>query len=369
MRVFCLVSLLFLSSLGFTQIRETPTPKPKSSAPQVQQPNTKASATILLRWMGSNTVLIVLGEAEYTMPPGAAQSITIEANKAITVAVKTPTKTYYPSDFLVAETGLGYLEVDLAENGQKQEPKVKFIYETKQARDLQKTKKSEPAKISENPIVEQKPVQSEVSKPSEPETPVHKNEGGLTQGRIVYVTHNKKPLEKKGSLIESELTFYFKNGKSRSEVTLNNTKTTSFSDFDSKTSVSIFDKKGKQVCSKMNENTYSSFTPKEAKLLNETKVIAGYVCKKATVDFGYGFSSTLYYCTELSYIKTWPGTSVTIKGLPDCFIMESEEYSNNILFKKSTVKNVFFEEVPDELFIPPANIKEATSDDFLHLFD
>ena len=156
-------------------------------------------------------------------------------------------------------------------------------------------------------------------------------------------------------------TIYLKGGLSRSDmVTALGTSTTIY-DSRSGNGAVLKEYSGQKLLIKMNRNNWLdknkkyegiSFTP-----TNETKIIAGYTCKKATAKLKDGTSFTVYYTTDLTTEnKEYDYQFKTLPGLA----LEYESTVGN-LHVRYTASKINFDPVPAQRFaVPQSGYREMT---------
>jgi len=98
------------------------------------------------------------------------------------------------------------------------------------------------------------------------------------------------------------------------------------------------------------------------KLLEETKVVAGYTCKKAEVttkdEYDEDVTVAVYYCEELgSKALNFSDDFKDINGLPMEYQVKSENWT-----EVHTVKSVEKKKIKDVSFMVPADAEELTAE-------
>lgn len=186
----------------------------------------------------------------------------------------------------------------------------------------------------------------------------------MSEGTLVYTisvqTGNKEP-QMADMFDGASTTVYLKGSQSRSDmVTALGTSSTIY---DSRTGNGAVLKEysGQKLLIKMNRQNWLDKNKKYEGIsfttTNETKVIAGYTCKKAIAKLSDGTSFTVFYTTDLStenkdfdyQFKTLPGLAL--------------EYESTVgsLHVKYTVSKLNFDPVPAQKFaLPVAGYRELT---------
>jgi len=186
----------------------------------------------------------------------------------------------------------------------------------------------------------------------------------MSEGTLVYTisvqTGSKEP-QMADMFDGASTTIYLKGGLSRSDmVTALGTSTTIY-DSRSGNGAVLKEYSGQKLLIKMNRNNWLdknkkyegiSFTP-----TNETKIIAGYTCKKATAKLKDGTSFTVYYTTDLTTEnKEYDYQFKTLPGLA----LEYESTVGN-LHVRYTASKINFDPVPAQRFaVPQSGYREMT---------
>jgi GLPGLI family protein len=173
------------------------------------------------------------------------------------------------------------------------------------------------------------------------------------------------------AMLPTEAVSYFKNKKSRMEMTMMMGMTnTTISDADAGTAVILMDMMGQKYA----VSTDKAATDKESKELeskakvsvsNETKVIAGYTCKKAIIEFPSEKNPkemskmTVWFTKEIDLTKGYvKGPMGKIDGSVLEFSM-NEGPMAMVLSAKDVVKV----KVADDKFVVPDGYKKVTQDE------
>ena len=182
------------------------------------------------------------------------------------------------------------------------------------------------------------------------------------EGKVVYViTYDNLPegMEEFAAMMPSESVLYIKNHLSRSEQSVGmGASQVTITDSKKKTAVLLMDMMGQKLMTKVGKAYFKEIEKKKPKieLLDETKEIAGYTCKKAelTVDSS-GNPIIIYYTDEIPNRMDAP-----FNGM-DGFPLEYE-LSNEGMVITFSAKEVVKIKVPDELFTIPNGYQEVDMD-------
>lgn len=142
---------------------------------------------------------------------------------------------------------------------------------------------------------------------------------------------------------------------------------------DNKTSITMFDMMGqkkyyKMTTAEIDAKVAEGGTP-EIKYLDETKVIAGYTCKKAEFitkdEDGKTNTTVVFYCEELGGTEANYGGQFTgLKGLP----LEYEATQNGVITKISATE-VKKGKVKETDFLVPSDYEELTPEEKQQIID
>ncbi|TAL62273.1 MAG: DUF4412 domain-containing protein [Bacteroidetes bacterium] len=190
------------------------------------------------------------------------------------------------------------------------------------------------------------------------------------EGKITYeitVEGGDMPPGAMAMFSGSELTVHMKGVKSRSDMSMGMQNTTTISDIKTGTSVILMDMMGNKYKIKSDPAKDEKAPNMEVKYLNDTKIIAGYKCKRADVTLrdekeNQMVSRTVWYTEDISnHMVNNPRHSdfKGIKGMP----LEYEMAAGQGIKMKMTAKTVSKESVPDSKFDIPEGYKETTMED------
>lgn len=173
------------------------------------------------------------------------------------------------------------------------------------------------------------------------------------------------------AMLPKESTVFVKKGKTRTEMSMGmGMSNVTITDSKTKTATVLYDMMGTKMAIKMSEADLKANQPKTeptVTVLNETKDIAGYKCKKAEIKMNdpENTVSTVYFTPEIgSKDMNWQQS--TMKGI-DGFPMEFETKQQGMTMK-FVVKSVNKEEVADAKFTIPSDYKETTKEDLQKMF-
>jgi GLPGLI family protein len=185
------------------------------------------------------------------------------------------------------------------------------------------------------------------------------------EGIVVYdmsFDESGLPPEVLSMLKGSTITVSVKGDMRRADTKTPMSTASTISDEKKKTVVSLMDMMGKKVMIRMGEKELKKESEKNPapaiKYLDETKTIAGYICKKAEITFKNSDdkeeTSTVFYTEELpssDFRATYKG----LKGFP----MEYSMTQNGMKLTLTATK-VSKEAIDDSKFIIPEGYKETT---------
>lgn len=173
------------------------------------------------------------------------------------------------------------------------------------------------------------------------------------------------------AMLPKESIVYIKKGRTRTEMSMGmGMSNVTITDSKAKTATVLYDMMGNKMAIKMTEADMKSSEPKSeptVTLLNETKDIAGYKCKKAEIKTNDAENSvtTVYYTPEIGS-KEMNWQQGAMKGI-DGFPMEFETKQQGMTMK-FVVKSVNKEEVPESKFTIPTDYKETSKEDLQKMF-
>ena len=196
----------------------------------------------------------------------------------------------------------------------------------------------------------------------------------FNEGKIVFEV--SIPEEGTGNdamdqMIPKEATMYMKKEKSRLELLMPmGMNVTTISDAQTKSTVILMDIMGNKMALK---NALKDSDKKKVeqskitvKLLPETKMIAGYKCKKAEITSEKGKKSYVYYTKDIAAGNINAAFNSPL-GEIDGFPMQFESKQNGGSMKM-TVKSIQTMKVDDDKFTIPAGYKETTGEQMSKMF-
>lgn len=182
-------------------------------------------------------------------------------------------------------------------------------------------------------------------------------EGIITFG----ISYESLPDEMKEAvaMLPKEQTFFIKNNKSKFVQNSSMSSTIVISDSKSNTSTVLMDAMGQKY--KMTIDTdelgdMEKVSSDEIKIeyVNETKTIAGYVCKKAVVQMeGFDQEAIFYYTEEIAPLMLSGMEGLNLKGLPLEYIISMDGMT--MIMKASKVDKTT---IPDSTFDIPEGYAE-----------
>lgn len=196
--------------------------------------------------------------------------------------------------------------------------------------------------------------------------------GTIKSGKVVFeITYPDLQLDQQSmAMMPSESVLYFREDKSRVEVNMAMGSTTIIFDNKKNTGTMLMDFMGNKMALDMDPEEMNKGKNKDAKpiieISTETKKIAGYNCKKATVtqvERGEDMKFEVWFTDEISAHNNSSLGWEEIKG----FLMEYSTFQNGALMKM-TARSVKEMEVKDELFMIPGDFKKVTREEMKSMF-
>ncbi len=196
------------------------------------------------------------------------------------------------------------------------------------------------------------------------------------EGQIKYViTYEGMGLnESMKSILPVEMSFILKENKSRSELKTGLGDQINIFDGNTKTSINLMDIMGQKIAIKKTikdlDLDRKKYHDLKVNFNDETKEVAGYICKKATIevdaaDFNGKSSFSVYYTEDLGNTGINYGDPLfnQINGV----MLEYEIKARGLMmrFSASEIKS---EAVSDDSFSIPEDYKEMTRDELKRLF-
>jgi len=189
----------------------------------------------------------------------------------------------------------------------------------------------------------------------------------IDEGKVVYeITYPDMELDPQmAAMMPTESVVYFKGNMSRSEITMGmgissttivNSKTnevTSLNDMMGNKTATIIDTDDQK---KEKDDDY------KVELVNETKEISGYKCKKAILKNTSGSLIELFYTENISASSQFSSQWKSLKGFPLEYVIDVSGMN-----MKMTAKSITSEKVSDELFKIPPDYKLMSQEEFKKL--
>jgi len=200
--------------------------------------------------------------------------------------------------------------------------------------------------------------------------------GKVFEGKVIFdISYPGMELDATtASMLPKETVVFIKNDKQRTDMSMGMGMTNStIVDGKTKTAIVLMDIMGNKYSMKMTEETIkkqeAEMPEPKVKLLDETKEIAGYKCKKAEMIFEDAqtkdFSYFIYYTPEIGS-KDLNWLTSQFKGI-EGFLMEFETRQQGMTMKMSA-REVVTESVPDSKFVIPADYKETSTEELQKMF-
>lgn len=187
------------------------------------------------------------------------------------------------------------------------------------------------------------------------------------EGTITYdISYPGSTMDAGGGQLPTSVIITIKGEKQRMEQLGGMATVTAISDSKTKNQLILIDAMGNKmayrVAGKETDSALAATTPAKIKMVDETKDIAGYKCKKAEVT--YDDNAAIYYYTEDIIVDNpnWSGPFREIKGV----LMEYEQTQNGLKMK-FTAKTVKAEKIKDTKFMMPTDYKELTKEELKQL--
>lgn len=189
----------------------------------------------------------------------------------------------------------------------------------------------------------------------------------IEEGKIVYeISFPENDFDEQTlAMLPTQSTMYFKGNISRTELSMAM----------GMENASIYDGKSGKVTTLTNmmgnktymtmDDTQDKGTAEKPEIVNtdETKTIAGYLCKKSIMKMKDGSSVELYHTDKISSTMSGVPNSKELGGFPLEFSI------NQMGFKmKFIAQSVAAEKVSDELFKVPSDYKFVTPDDMRKMY-
>ena len=197
----------------------------------------------------------------------------------------------------------------------------------------------------------------------------------ITEGHAkfsIQITSNDPEMEGTLSMMDNaNMNLYFSENQTRTELDLGMFITTVVTDVQKDKALILMDVMGMKMAmpttitdiSKSEE--YEDDQPEATvTLVNETKKILGYKCKKAIVTTEEGFETTFWYTEEIAKLSS-EGQSIFDSEIPG-FAMEFESFTDGMnLFFTITEFNEDSDDFPNDIFSTetPEGYKELTEEE------
>ena len=194
----------------------------------------------------------------------------------------------------------------------------------------------------------------------------------LDAGKVIYdISFPESNFDEQTlSMMPKEATMYFNNDKTRMEMQMGmGMNMITIGDNKSKTATVLMDMMGNKTAMTMTEQDIIKESKKageyEIKNTDETKIIAGYLCRKAVVTLKDKNSFNVWFTDQIKVKNAnWNNQFKNING----FLMEFRMDQNNGLSMQMTAKKVSDEKPADDLFVVPEGYKKMTKDEMMKMY-
>jgi GLPGLI family protein len=195
----------------------------------------------------------------------------------------------------------------------------------------------------------------------------------ISEGKLVYeISFPDMQLdEQMKGMMPTESTIYFKDNQIRMEMKMMGMSTVVITDAKDKSATTLMDMMGNKYAVKLTadeiqkEQAKMSNSKYETKLTDETKMIAGYKCKKAIATGKDGNDIIIYYTNEI--LARNQGFNDQYKGI-DGFPMEYQMTQNGMNMR-FVAKSVSKEKVEADKFTIPPDYKITTKEEIAKMFN
>lgn len=189
---------------------------------------------------------------------------------------------------------------------------------------------------------------------------------GLKSGKLVFGISmlGDQMSDQQKAMMPTESIMYFKDDKSRVEISMSMGTTIIISDNKTKKTTVLMDFMGNKIAMETDQTETKKEMEKNGKykveLLDGSKEIAGYKCKKAKITQthdGKEFSFDVWYTKEISANNA---SSNGIDGIDGC-MLEFEIFQNGMRMKMTT-KSITSQDVDASKFIIPDGYTKTTAE-------
>jgi hypothetical protein len=191
----------------------------------------------------------------------------------------------------------------------------------------------------------------------------------ITEGKVVYkITYPEMELDNQtAAMLPSESVVFFKNTKSRTNVSMGMGMTTStITDSKTNSNIALFDMMGnKSAVVTPAEEVKKWDTQKNTKVIQtgEKKEIAGYDCKKIVISNNDTTTMEMFYTDKISPKAKLIPEARSVEGFPLEYIIEQ-----NGMKMKMTAMSVTEEKVADDQFVIPPDYTVKTTEEMMKMF-
>jgi GLPGLI family protein len=194
----------------------------------------------------------------------------------------------------------------------------------------------------------------------------------IAEGKLTYEISfpDMEVDEQTKSMMPTESVIYFKDNLMRMEMKMMGMSTVVIGNQKDKSAITLMDMMGNKYAIKMTAEEIEKEKSKvnspkyDVKLTDETKVIAGYKCKKAIASTKDGNEIVIFYTSEIAAKNQ--SFNDQYKGV-DGFPMEYQMTQNGMNMKL-VAKSVSREKVDDSKFTIPPDYKITTKEELAKMF-
>ncbi len=194
----------------------------------------------------------------------------------------------------------------------------------------------------------------------------------MSAGKVIYaISYPESSLDEQTlAMMPTEATMYFNDDKTRMEMQMGmGMNMVTIADNKTKSATVLMDMMGNKTAMTMTEDDINKEAKNageyEIKKTEETKTIAGYLCKKAVVTLKNKNSFNVWYTDQIRVKNSnWNNQFKNIDG----FLMEFRMDQNNGLSMLMTAKKITDVKPGDELFVVPGDYKKMTKEEMMKMY-
>ncbi len=200
----------------------------------------------------------------------------------------------------------------------------------------------------------------------------------LTEGKLVFdITYPDADLDANTlAMMPTESTIYFKGQMSRAEIKMQMGNTVAITDGKEGVTTTLMDMMGNKMAIKFTKEDIEKEKKKngnekpDVKITDETKTIAGYLCKKAVITTKNSNDKTttmnIWFTKDIAAPNSMRSGASNYEGL-DGFMMEFETKMNSLTMKM-TCRSAEQTTVENSMFVIPEGYKTMTMDEMKNSF-